>query len=100
MYGDGFTFAATFKDPDGAGTDAQVVAQLRFVGPNGIRIIKTLDSNKSARPTNDVQRMHAPLNYSDLNDDEGYYVVRLYVYRKDTTLGPAAYGYNLCSAIF
>jgi hypothetical protein len=32
-------------------------------------------------------------------DNTGYFVVRVYVERTDTTVTPAAFGYNLCSAV-
>jgi hypothetical protein len=100
MYGDGITFTATYKDPDGRGTDASVVAQLRYVDASGIHILKTLNSNDHAFATTDVQTMSTTVSFSELSYNYGYYVVRLYIYRKDTGLSPAAYGYNLCSAIF
>jgi len=100
VFGDGVRFSATFRDPDGPGTASQVVAQLRFVGPGGIRIISTLDSNQRAQATDDIQVMSEPINFSELDQTDGYYVVRFYLQRTDATLRPAAFGYNLCSAIF
>jgi hypothetical protein len=99
-YGDGFTFTATFRDPDGAGKRSQVIAQLRFIGNDGIRIIKTLKSNDSALATSDIQTMSSPLEWDEIKRNDGYYVVRMYVQRSDATLKPAAFGYNLCSSIF
>ncbi len=99
-FGDGFVFKATFRDPDGAGTGSQVIAQLRFIGNDGIRIIKTLKSNDSALATSDVQTMSSPLEWNEIKRNDGYYVVRMYVQRRDASLRPAAFGYNLCSAIF
>lgn len=99
-FGDGFKFEATYRDPDGSANGAQVIAQLRFVGENGIRIIKTLRSNDFAFATPDAQTMSFPLNWNELKNYNGYYVVRMYVQRTDLRLKPAAFGYNLCSAIF
>lgn len=99
-FGDGFTFSATYRDPDGPANEAQIIAQLRFIGPGGIRIIKTLKSNDHAFATNDIQTMASPLSWSELSRDDGYYVVRMYVTRTNTNLLPAAFGYNLCSTIF
>ena len=100
MFGDGVRFSATFRDPDGPGEASKVVAELRFVGPGGIRIISTLNSNEHARATDDAQVMSEGISFRDLNRHDGYYLVRFYIQRDDTTLQPAAFGYNLCSAVF
>ena len=100
MTGDGFVFSVTYTDPDGPGLASSVRGNLGHVGPAGIRIIATLDSNTQARTTGDVQVMSVPLPWSQLNDSTGYYVVRLYVERTNTAVVPSAYGYNLCSAVF
>lgn len=71
-YGDGVNFKATFKDPDGEGHEAQVVAELRFVGPGGIRIIAKLDSNDYALATSEVQTMTTGVTWDRLRYDEGY----------------------------
>ncbi len=97
FFGDGFLFKATFRDPDGSANEAQVIAQLRFIGDDGIKIIKTLRSNDFALATPDVQTMSSPIQ---LTHDNGYYIVRMYIQRTNTTIKPAAFGYNLCSAIF
>lgn len=99
-YGEGFSFSVTYKDPDGRGTAGHVMAQLRHVGPGGIRIIATLDSNLSARATDDAQVMSTPVSWSQVGDNTGYFVVRVYVDRINTTVVPAAFGYNLCSTVF
>jgi hypothetical protein len=99
-FGEGFSFAVTYKDPDGVGTAAQVTAQLRHVGPQGIRIIATLDSNRSARTSEDAQVMSTPVAWSQVGDRTGYFVVRVYVVRTNTAVTPAAFGYSLCSAVF
>jgi hypothetical protein len=97
--GDGVFFSATYIDPDGAGTAAQVVAELRHVGPNGIKVIATLDSNtQPASPASRV--MTKGLKWSELSEDYGYYTVRVYVRRANTTIAPAAFGYNLCNGVF
>lgn len=99
-YGDGVNFKATFIDPDGEDDTAQVIAELRFVGPGGITFIAKLDSNDHAVATSDVQTMSTPVTWRHLGYDEGYYVVRIYVTRTNTGVVPAAFGYNLCSAIW
>jgi hypothetical protein len=99
-FGDGLTFSVTYKDPDGHATAGRVRAQLRHVGPSGIRIIATLDSNDHAQASNDAQIMSAGLQWSQVSANTGYFVVRVYVERTDTVVAPAAFGYNLCSAIF
>ena len=99
-FGDGVNFTATFTDPDGDGHDAQVVAELRHRGPGGIRIIAKLDSNDYALATTEVQTMTTGVTWDSLRYDEGYYVVRIYINRTNTELVPAAFGYNLCSAIW
>lgn len=99
-FGDGVNFNISFIDSDGPGTDAQVTAQLRHIGPGGIRIIKTLRSNDHAFPTDEVQRMTAGVRWEELSRTDGYYVVRLYIDRKNFSVKPAAFGYSLCSAIW
>jgi hypothetical protein len=44
--------------------------------------------------------MSEGISFRDLNRHDGYYLVRFYIQRDDTTLQPAAFGYNLCSAVF
>jgi hypothetical protein len=99
-FGEGFSFSVTYKDPDGVGTAGQVMAQLRHVGPRGIRIIARLDSNLAARTSEDAQVMSTPVPWSQVGDKTGYFVVRVYVVRANTTVTPAAFGYSLCSAVF
>ena len=99
-FGEGFSFAVTFKDTDGAGTAGRVMAQLRHIGSGGIRIIATLDSNLFARATTDAQVMSTPIAWSQVGNNTGYFVVRVYVERTNTTAAPAAFGYSLCSAVF
>lgn len=99
-YGDGFTFEASYRDPDGSGTGSQVIAQLRFVSDEGIKIIKTLKSNDFAFETPNTQTMSSGMDWSELSQSDGYYTVRMYVQRNNTNLKPVAFGYNLCSAIF
>jgi hypothetical protein len=99
-FGEGFSFSVTYKDPDGAGTSGGVTAQLRHVGPRGIRIIATLDSNLEARVSEDAQFMSTPVSWSQVGDNTGYFVVRVYVARTNTSVAPAAFGYSLCSAVF
>jgi hypothetical protein len=100
VYGNAASFSVTYKDPDGAGTAAQVSAQLRHVGPAGIRIISTLNSNLSARVTDNTQVMSLTVPWSQLDDTIGYYVVRVTITRTTTTVTPVALGYSLCSIIF
>lgn len=99
-YGDGLTFSVTYKDPDGRAPAARVRAQLRHVGPSGISIIATLDSNDHAQVSSDAQVMSTGLQWSQVSATTGYFVVRVYVERTSTTVTPAAFGYNLCSAFF
>lgn len=100
QFGDGVSFAVTFRDPDGPGTEAQVLAELRFVGPGGIRTVSKLNSNDHAHETDNTQSMSTSLGYDQISRTEGYYIVRLYITRTNTNLKPVAFGYNLCSAIF
>jgi hypothetical protein len=103
IYGDGFRFNVSYIDPDGKGKKSSVKAELRFVGANGIKIVSRLNSNDysydSIHP-NKVQTMSAPLDYSKLDDKEGFYVMRIYIKRTTTKLTPKAFGYSLCSSIF
>ena len=98
--GDGVRFSVTYKDPDGPGFNSRVHAELRHIGPNGIRIISRLDSNKEGHATNEIQTMSDPIEWRQLNQRKGFYVVRIYITRKDTTLVPSAFGYSLCGSIF
>ena len=100
QFGDGVSFAVSYIDPDGPGTGTQVSAELRFVGPGGIQIVGKLNSDDRARATGEVQTMRTNLRYNQLNRTDGYYVVRVYIKRTDAKLTPAAFGYNLCSAVF
>ena len=99
-FGDGLTFSVTYKDPDGRATAGRVRAQLRHVGPSGISIIATLDSSDHAQTSNDAQVMSTLLQWSQVSANTGYFVVRVYVERTNSAVAPAAFGYNLCSAIF
>ena len=100
MIGDAARFSVTYKDPDGAGTAAQVTAQLRHVGPAGIRIIAALDSNLTAQATESTQVMRTDVGWSQLDDTVGYYVVRVSLTRTTTSVTPVALQYSLCSVIY
>lgn len=97
---EGVGFTVTFKDPDGEGHEARVNAELRHIGPDGIRSIARLHSNDYAVATNDVQTMTTGVTWDRLRYDEGYYVVRIYIHRTNTDLVPAAFGYTLCSEVW
>jgi hypothetical protein len=96
MIGDAARFSVTYKDPDGAGTAAQVTAQLRHVGPAGIRVIATLDSNLTAQVAESTQAMGTHVGWGQLKDTIGYYVVRVSVTRATTSVTPAALQYSVC----
>jgi len=97
MSGD-HVFSASFKDPDGAGNDSQVTAELRFVDANGIKIIKVLKSNDFAQAVPGKQTMSAGLTRRDIGYVNGHYIVRIYIQR-NALIKPVAYGYNLCSTV-
>lgn len=97
--GAGFQFKVLFQDPDGIGTDARVVGQLRHVGPQGIQIIATLDSTEETEITDEIQVMSKSLRWSELSQEEGYYTVRIYVDRAHTEIAPAAFGYDFCGGL-
>ena len=92
-------FNVTFKDPDGPGLNSRVIAHLRHVGPKGIKVIASLDSNRESQVTNDVQTMTTIFSRSDNNETTGFYEVRVYIYRNTTTVSPSAYGYSFCNTI-
>jgi len=100
VYGDGFNFNVSYIDPDGKGKKSSVKAELRFIGEHGIQILSTLNSNNYAHATKSVQTMTKSLPFSKLANKKGFYVVRIYINRKNTKLTPKAFGYSLCSRIF
>jgi hypothetical protein len=99
QFGEHVSFKVTFKDPDGPGTDAQVVGQFRFVDPQGIHILGTLDSNQHAQVTDRVQTMAMAIDRRKIERENGYYLVRLIIKRTTAELQPVAFGYNLCSTV-
>jgi len=97
--GDGFQLSATYKDPDGRSEQAEVIVELRFIGVNGINIIKAISSSDFATISDGIQTMSFSESWSKLNRTDGYYIVRMYIKRSDTNLEAAAVGYKLCSGV-
>lgn len=92
---DSYIFQATYSDPDASQAGSQVVAQLRFIDNNGgVYIIETLASNEQFSQRTGVTTMREVFSLNVRND--GYYIVRMYVQRADTSLQPVAIGYSLC----
>ena len=97
MYGDNARLNVSYIDPDGPGQDAYVAAAVRHIGPRGLHIIRTLNSNHHAQTTKEVQTMSVAVPYNELDEHEGFYDIRVYVVRSNTSVSPVVFGYSMCS---
>lgn len=83
-----------YVDPDGAGTQANVLAELKYADAAGNMVeLAVASSSAQAGGATGIATMDANISQAQING--GQLFVQLTIHRTTSTLAPAVYGYEL-----
>jgi hypothetical protein len=83
-----------YVDPDGTGTQANVLAELKFADAAGNMVeLAVASSSAQANGSTGIATMDA--NIAQVDSSSGHLFVQLTIHRTTASLAPAVYGYSL-----